>query len=51
MKVFGMHNLKPLLALLDWSGPKKAEVTKEDRTEVVEGVSSFLQPQERGHLP
>lgn len=43
MKVFGAHNLKPLLALVDWSGPKKAEVTEEERTEVAEGVSNFLQ--------
>jgi hypothetical protein len=42
MKVFGAHNLKPLLALLDLSGPTKAEVTEEERTEVAEGVS-FLQ--------
>ena len=45
MKVFGSHNIKPLLALLKWTGPKKSEGTDGDDEEkevVQESVTAFL---------
>ena len=51
MKVFGSHNMKPLLALLNWTGAKKETEEeekekgeeREEREEVEEEVTSFLQ--------
>jgi len=45
MKVFGSHNIKPLLALLKWTGPKKSEGTEgddEEKEAVQESVTAFL---------
>ena len=44
MKVFGSHNIKPLLALLKWTGPKKSEGTEDDEEKEVvqESVTAFL---------
>ena len=38
MKVFGSHNMKPLLALLNWTGAKKEteEVEEKGKWEEVE---------------
>jgi len=45
MKVFGSHNIKPLLALLKWTGPKKGEdveINEEEKDAVQESVTAFL---------
>ena len=45
MKVFGSHNMKPLLAPLNWTGARKEPVEeekREEREEVEEEVTSFL---------
>ena len=45
MKVSGSHNIKPLLALLKWTGPKKgeeAEINEEEKDAVQESVTAFL---------
>jgi len=44
MKVFGSHNIKPLLALLKWTGPKKDDPTDnvEEKESVEESVISIL---------
>eukprot|EP00092_Neocalanus_flemingeri_P037911 GFUD01041266.1.p1 GENE.GFUD01041266.1~~GFUD01041266.1.p1 ORF type:complete len:1730 (-),score=625.36 GFUD01041266.1:48-5237(-) len=45
MKVFGSHNIKPVLALLGWTGRKKSEGAEGDVEEmdaVKESVTAFL---------
>ena len=42
MRVFGSHNLKPLLGLLAWTGPKGEEAEEGEREEVVAAVTTFL---------
>jgi len=45
MKVFGSHNIKYLLALLNWTGPKNKEATEDDVDEkeaVKDSVTSLL---------
>ena len=43
MKVFGSHNIKPLLALLKWTGPKKDDSTDGvEKESVEESVISVL---------
>ena len=37
MKVFGSHNMKPLLALLNWTGAKKENQEEEEKGEEREG--------------
>ena len=42
MKVFGSHNVKLLLSLLAWTGPKGTEASAEDKGEVEEHTIRFL---------
>ena len=42
MKVFGSHNVKTLLALLSWTGPKGTEASAEEKEDVEEHVTAFL---------
>jgi hypothetical protein len=45
MKVFGSHNIKPILALLNWTGTKKSDASEgnvDEKEAVQESVTAFL---------